>query len=88
TLGFIGACTANFCHRCNRLRLSSDGYLYPCLGHGVRVDLKPALHQPPSQREEAILEAVEHALQRKPQGHQFITLQPHPAFRTMRAIGG
>ncbi len=88
TLGFIGACTANFCRRCNRLRLSADGYLYPCLGHGVRVDLKPALHQPPSQREDAILQAVQHALQRKPQGHQFITLQPHAAFRTMRAIGG
>ncbi len=88
TLGFIGACTANFCHRCNRMRLSSDGYLYPCLGHGVRVDLKPVLNRPPGQREEAIIEAVVRALSRKPQGHLFTTLAPHPTFRTMRAIGG
>ncbi|GBC92830.1 GTP 3',8-cyclase [bacterium HR15] len=88
TLGFIGACTANFCHRCNRMRLSADGYLYPCLGHGVRVDLKPALQLPQGQREEAILSAVERALHRKPVGHQFVALLPHPIFRTMRAIGG
>lgn len=88
TLGFIGACTANFCHRCNRMRLSSDGLLYPCLGHGVHVDLKPALRVPPDQREEAILQRVEEALHAKPEGHQFVTLLPHPAFRTMRMIGG
>jgi len=88
TLGFIGACTENFCHRCNRMRLSADGYLYPCLGHGVRVDLKPALKQPLEGRASAILEAVEHALTDKPQGHQFIALMPHPTFHTMRAIGG
>ena len=88
TLGFIGACTENFCQRCNRMRLSADGYLYPCLGHGVRVDLKPALKQPAAARSDAILAAVEHALLCKPQGHQFITVMPHPAFRTMRAIGG
>jgi cyclic pyranopterin phosphate synthase len=75
TLGFIGACTENFCSRCNRLRLSADGYLYPCLGHGVRVDPKPALQQPPEQCEAAILTAVARALNRKPEGHQFLTLR-------------
>lgn len=88
TLGFIGACTANFCHRCNRMRLSSDGLLYPCLGHGIHVDLKPALALPPDQREEAMMERVEQALLCKPEGHQFITVTPHATFRTMRAIGG
>lgn len=88
TLGFIGACTANFCHRCNRMRLSSDGLLYPCLGHGVHVDMRPALKLPPDQREQAIMEGIEQALLSKPEGHQFVTLAPHPAFRTMRVIGG
>ncbi len=88
TLGFIGACTENFCQRCNRMRLSAEGYLYPCLGHGVRVDLKPALRRPHGDRASAVLEMVEQALAYKPQGHQFIALTPHPAFRTMRAIGG
>lgn len=88
TLGFIGACTANFCHRCNRMRLSSDGLLYPCLGHGIYVDLKPALALSPDQREEAIMERVEQALLCKPEGHEFVTVIPHASFRTMRAIGG
>ncbi|MGQ9882003.1 MAG: hypothetical protein ACUVSV_14250 [Armatimonadota bacterium] len=88
TLGFIGACTANFCHRCNRMRLRSDGLLYPCLGHGINVDLKPALALPPDQREKAIMQRVEQALLCKPEGHQFVTVIPHAAFRTMRAIGG
>ena len=88
TLGFIGACSANFCARCNRMRLSADGYLYPCLGHGIRVDMKPALSLPPDQRESAIMQRMEQALAVKPEGHQFISVIPHAAFRTMRAIGG
>lgn len=88
TLGFIGACTANFCARCNRMRLSANGYLYPCLGHGIRFDVKPALRLPPNRREAAIMQLLEDALTAKPEGHQFITMRPHTVFRTMRMIGG
>ncbi len=88
TLGFIGACSVNFCARCNRMRLSADGYLYPCLGHGIRVDMKSALRLPPDQRESAIMQRMEQALAIKPEGHQFISVIPHTVFRSMRAIGG
>lgn len=88
TLGFIGACTENFCARCNRMRLSADGCLYPCLGHTIHTDLKPALRSAPDRREEAIVERLLDVLDRKPEKHQLTALKPQGTFRTLRAIGG
>ena len=39
-LGLISPLTANFCDGCNRVRLTTEGKLYLCLGHDERVDLK------------------------------------------------
>ncbi|HID90183.1 MAG TPA: GTP 3',8-cyclase MoaA, partial [Anaerolineae bacterium] len=43
TLGFISPVTEHFCHACNRLRLTSDGRLLPCLLSGVAIDLRTPL---------------------------------------------
>ena len=43
-VGFIGALTnLHFCESCNKVRLTADGHLRPCLGHHGEFDLKPAL---------------------------------------------
>ena len=43
-VGFIGALTnLHFCESCNKVRLTADGHLRPCLGHHGELDLKPAL---------------------------------------------
>ena len=42
-LGLISPLTANFCDGCNRVRLTTEGRLYSCLGHDDQVDLKTAL---------------------------------------------
>ena len=42
-LGLISPLTANFCDDCNRVRLTTEGKLYMCLGHDDQVDLKTAL---------------------------------------------
>jgi GTP 3',8-cyclase len=42
-LGFISPMTQHFCSLCNRLRLTSDGKLRPCLFSETEIDLKPAL---------------------------------------------
>ena len=42
-LGLISPLTANFCDGCNRVRLTTEGQLYLCLGHDDQVDLKAAL---------------------------------------------
>jgi len=44
TLGFISQMSECFCDRCNRMRLSADGWLRPCLlNENEQIDLKAAL---------------------------------------------
>ncbi|MCC6347414.1 MAG: GTP 3',8-cyclase MoaA, partial [Nitrospirales bacterium] len=42
-IGFISPITHHFCGSCNRLRITSDGKLRPCLFSETEIDLKPAL---------------------------------------------
>ncbi|BAQ64499.1 molybdenum cofactor biosynthesis protein MoaA [Geminocystis sp. NIES-3709] len=46
TLGFISQMSECFCDRCNRIRLSADGWLRPCLLNETgQIDLKKALRE-------------------------------------------
>ncbi len=46
TLGFISQMSECFCDHCNRMRLSADGYLRPCLlNEAGQIDLKTALRR-------------------------------------------
>src|SRR5208282_981440 len=46
-LGFIGAMTnLHFCDTCNKVRLTADGKLRPCLGAHLEYDIKPVLRAP------------------------------------------
>ncbi|MDY6804838.1 MAG: GTP 3',8-cyclase MoaA [Cyanobacteriota bacterium] len=46
TLGFISQMSECFCDRCNRMRLSADGWLRPCLlNETEQIDLKTALRE-------------------------------------------
>lgn len=46
TLGFISQMSECFCDRCNRVRLSADGWLRPCLLNETgQIDLKTRLRQ-------------------------------------------
>lgn len=46
TLGFISQMSECFCSRCNRMRLSADGWLRPCLlNENYQLDLRSALRQ-------------------------------------------
>ncbi len=48
TLGFISQMSECFCDRCNRMRLSADGWLRPCLLNETgQIDLKTPLQQSP-----------------------------------------
>ena len=67
-LGLISPLTNNFCDGCNRVRLTTDGRLYMCLGHDDRVDLKAAYREGGL----AALDAtIDTALVRKPRAHDF-----------------
>ena len=84
-VGFIGAMTdLHFCEACNKLRLTSDGKLRPCLGSHLEFDIKTPLRQGASDDDLArfFLQVVE----RKPEQHEFRSnYQPG---RKMVAIGG
>ena len=66
-IGFISAITHNFCHLCNRLRLTSMGTLNPCLMSPIGIDLKGALRPRPDR--EKLKELIDKTLLLKPEGH-------------------
>ena len=68
-LGLISPLTQNFCAGCNRMRVTTTGQLYPCLGGGERVDLRAALRDDDPQA--AIDQALDRALAIKPERHDF-----------------
>jgi cyclic pyranopterin phosphate synthase len=84
-LGFIGAMTnLHFCESCNKLRLTCDGKLRPCLGSYLEFDIMKVMRAGATDDElrQFFLDVVE----RKPEQHDFRTnYQPG---RMMVAIGG
>jgi cyclic pyranopterin phosphate synthase len=66
-IGFISALTHHFCSDCNRLRITADGKLRPCLFSESEIDLKPALRGSPS--EEEIERLLRLSIEVKPERH-------------------
>ncbi|CAN5374890.1 GTP 3',8-cyclase MoaA [soil metagenome] len=86
-LGLISPLTANFCEGCNRVRLTTEGKLYMCLGHEDQVDLKAALRHGGIAALDA---AIDEALSLKPRRHAFdVSAGAAPAVtRHMSVTGG
>ncbi len=66
-VGFISPISNHFCKECNRLRLTADGKLRPCLFSETEIDLKPALRN--SGPDEEIKRLIELSIAAKPEGH-------------------
>ena len=84
-IGFIGALTNfHFCETCNKLRLTCDGKLRPCLGSALEFDIMTPLRAGASDDElrQLFLDVVE----RKPAQHDF--RENYQPGRKMVAIGG
>ena len=73
-----------FCEACNKMRLTADGKIRPCLGDHSEVDLKPALR--PSINKAEVRWTFQQALQIKPLEHSF--RNQYQPLRIMTAIGG
>ncbi|RYD96477.1 MAG: GTP 3',8-cyclase MoaA [Sphingomonadales bacterium] len=86
-LGLISPLTSNFCSTCNRVRLTTEGKLFMCLGQDDQVDLKAAIR---SGGLVALDHAIDTALDRKPAAHDFrIESGAAPAVaRHMSVTGG
>jgi cyclic pyranopterin phosphate synthase len=85
TVGLIGALSnLHFCEQCNKMRLTCDGKLRPCLGNHLETDLKPAFRPRPDAGR--LQELISETLAQKPLEHLFRNnYQPQ---RVMTAIGG
>lgn len=87
TIGFISSISEHFCSTCNRLRLSSDGWLRSCLfNEKLAVDMKTPI------REGASLDDLKELFMKaagiKPVGHELDTRGSLDFERTMSQIGG
>ena len=86
-IGFINPISGHFCATCNRLRLTADGKLRPCLLHDEEVDLKKALRE--SGRDKELESLVREAVLLKPLQHNLALINRRfNCQRAMSAIGG
>ena len=85
SVGFISPLHGKFCQDCNRIRLSADGKLKPCLCYGKTIDLKRPLQRG---EPEGVREALREAIRQKPQAHCFEEPDEVTEERQMASIGG
>lgn len=84
TIGFISPMTECFCSECNRIRLTADGKLRPCLIDDSEVDMKEALRGGASIEELRLL--IRRAVESKPERH--LLNEDKAIARPMHQIGG
>lgn len=74
TIGLISPVSHRFCDRCNRLRLTADGHLRPCLLSTREIDVRGPLRAGGSP--EALAELFRQAVALKPQEQELPQLAP------------
>jgi GTP 3',8-cyclase len=84
-IGFISPVSSHICSRCNRIRLTSDGMLRPCLFSDQEYDIKALLRA--GATEEAVQERVLEVVKAKPEKKGEIGYI-RKCQRSMRHIGG
>lgn len=82
-VGFISALSQHFCQKCNRLRLTSDGQLRPCLFSNQEWNLKSPLRQ--GAQDGVLMAIIKKAITYKPKNHGYAKFISH---RPMFGIGG
>lgn len=83
-IGFISPLSEKFCGSCNRLRLTSDGHLLPCLMSNIEIDIKFAMRNGATDKE--LMNIMQNAIIKKPEGHRLG--KTYNTLREMSKIGG
>ncbi|MDR1292423.1 MAG: GTP 3',8-cyclase MoaA [Clostridiales Family XIII bacterium] len=81
TIGVIPPVSSRFCATCNRIRVTADGRLKPCLHSGEEIPLKGL-------RGDALTEAIRRGIEGKPAGHALEADGVSASARGMNRIGG
>lgn len=87
-IGFISAISHKFCGECNRIRLTSQGYLKTCLQYTAGKDLREVIRT--GGTDEQLKASILEALAEKPAGHAFLEKAKKDETETlcMSQIGG
>lgn len=86
-IGFISAISHKFCNECNRIRLTSMGFLKTCLQYNKGVDLLELMRKGANDFE--LEEAISKAINAKPLEHSFLSKEiDQEEVRGMSQIGG
>ncbi|MBA7569171.1 GTP 3',8-cyclase MoaA [Candidatus Atribacteria bacterium 1244-E10-H5-B2] len=92
TIGFITALSQHFCKTCNRIRLTSEGKLRPCLFSNIQVDIKQAIRNAKTDdkiiRSKIIRNNIGEAISIKPEGHRLNEKFSNRDSFKMSKIGG
>ncbi len=83
-IGFISPMSNQFCGECNKIRLTADGKLKPCLHTDEEIDLKDALK---TDDDDLLKETIKNAILRKGEKH-LLNDGAKPVDRNMSQIGG
>jgi len=86
-VGFISPHSNNFCHLCNRVRVTVEGRLLLCLGNEHSVDLRAVLRHPRYTLED-LKQAIVAAMAIKPERHHFGLRGEPEIVRFMNMTGG
>ena len=81
TVGFISAMSNHFCASCNRIRLTADGKIRPCLFSDREIDVRKALR---TKDVDAVVRDIQDAIGIKPDEHH----EERGTVRRMSQIGG
>ncbi|MZP30897.1 GTP 3',8-cyclase MoaA [Heliobacterium undosum] len=86
TVGFISAMSKHFCAACNRLRLTAEGKLRPCLHSRQEIDLKAPMRRGAP---DSLLSLIfQKAVEAKPYQHSMLDEGWGDRTRRMSQIGG
>jgi cyclic pyranopterin phosphate synthase len=85
-IGFINAISGHFCATCNRLRLTADGKLRPCLFSDKEIDIRDSLRS--GATDKSLRQLLHKALLSKPKSHTISEPSFRKCARDMVAIGG
>ena len=99
SVGFISALHGKFCQYCNRIRMTAQGCLKPCLCYGKGVELKDIFDRHEKSQRcrttmadqetlEYLYQAITEAIQLKPKSHRFENLSEITEDKKMSQIGG
>lgn len=85
-IGFISAISNCFCEDCNRIRLTSEGFLKQCLHFNYGVNLKEVIKNGVS--DEELLDIIKENIYYKPEKHLFLKESEDKELKFMNQIGG